>query len=1139
VSASARPSFAASNFVSGSGRARFLLALALLLLGSLVFGVLRSSADAPAVTVEAASQVGFTTAKAKGTVNPEGKETSYHFEFTTQAQFEAEGWNSAGQTPVESVAAGTAAVPVQATLEGLVPGTKYHLRLVAENEDSAGTPSEAEAATFETKAVTPPVVSADDATQVTGTTAHFSGEVTAGGTDPAFNAQCRFEYITDAAFQNHNEVQALYIRATAGVYKLRFEGEETAQLDYNVGAATVQSALEALPSIGPGGITVTPGNGGPPSGNGAKTLFSFILTFPDPIDVPQIGTEAEGLTGPGSNFEMAEVRTLVEGHPEGFGGAQTIACEHGTPGTTSPVEGTSPVEVSADPTGLEPNTVYHLRLTAENQGGQDSDVASNFKTEAVAPVVIPVFGSPVGAHAGVLAGEVNPRDSTVTYQFEWGTDESYGNVAPASPASLGFTDDTAHRVTAQISGLQEDTTYHFRLVATNTETSETTQGEDRTFTPSSATTPPSCPNEPRRAETNSLGLPDCRAYELAMPSQKDYPFGQLGSEVAVAARAGGAIAYKTFGPMPGSVSGSQENFNLARRGPEGWSNTPLSPAQETVPNRPSQPNTSWVAEDLTRIGFYFERPALAPGATPNVFNLYLENTEDMTYTLLTTKPPSPEFGQFAAVDDASTDNKHVFFETLDQLLPEANGGFSTGLYEWEAGQLRYVAIYPDNTTSASIAVLGNGGGGNGNNRITNAVSSDGSRVVWSDINQLYDRINHTSTIRLSASQRSTPDPTGQHRAFFWGASDDGSKVFFTDEEALTDDAVPGAGADLYEYDFASGELTDLSVTSAGAGSKADVQGVVGNSEDGEYVYFVARGDLGGGAEAGAFNLYVSHAGETRYIGTLDQADQAAWGQTYSSQSGQAGVTARVAAQGALAIQSVAPLTGYDNVNPVTETPTKQVYLYSPQGDVLTCVSCRPDGSTPAGDATITPPDYEGSTTRNISADGERLFFDSTDAIVPSDGNGRSDVYEWTEGAAHLISDASDNNPAFFQDASADGNDVFFSTGARLVAQDTDEHRDLYDARVGGGYPRPPVPPASCEGEGCRAAGSSAPNGSSAVTGTFSGPGNPQPHKRKGNAKARAKALKSCRRKHKHEKQKRKKCESRVKKRFANQNGRSK
>ena len=62
--------------------------------------------------------------------------------------------------------------------------------------------------------------------------------------------------------------------------------------------------------------------------------------------------------------------------------------------------------------------------------------------------------------------------------------------------------------------------------------------------------------------------------------------------------------------------------------------------------------------------------------------------------------------------------------------------------------------------------------------------------------------------------------------------------------------------------------------------------------------------------------------------------------------------------------------------------------------------------------------------------------------------------ELVQGCISLISSGDDATPSFFLGASADGSNVFFGTHARLVAQDTDESGDLYDARIGGGFPGP-------------------------------------------------------------------------------------
>ena len=141
----------------------------------------------------------------------------------------------------------------------------------------------------------------------------------------------------------------------------------------------------------------------------------------------------------------------------------------------------------------------------------------------------------------------------------------------------------------------------------------------------------------------------------------------------------------------------------------------------------------------------------------------------------------------------------------------------------------------------------------------------------------------------------------------------------------------------------------------------------------------------------------------------------------------------------------------------------KIYLYEAPTDTtgdgrLACVSCNPTGARPLGYAGIPP----GTRTSNsetggehmprvLSSDGSRVFFDSYDALVPQDTNGRLDVYEWERldhgtctatsatfsgasgGCVSLISSGTGSENSEFADASEDGSDVFFTTGVSLVA----------------------------------------------------------------------------------------------------------
>jgi hypothetical protein len=113
--------------------------------------------------------------------------------------------------------------------------------------------------------------------------------------------------------------------------------------------------------------------------------------------------------------------------------------------------------------------------------------------------------------------------------------------------------------------------------------------------------------------------------------------------------------------------------------------------------------------------------------------------------------------------------------------------------------------------------------------------------------------------------------------------------------------------------------------------------------------------------------------------------------------------------------------------------------------------------------------------------------------------------------------------------------VFFVTADRLVPRDIDSRRDVYDARVGGGFPAPRVLPPVCEGEACQGPLAAPPIFGAPASATFSGPGNlPPPLTPKAKAKLLtgaqklARALKACRAKPKH---RRVACERQARKRY--------
>jgi hypothetical protein len=219
----------------------------------------------------------------------------------------------------------------------------------------------------------------------------------------------------------------------------------------------------------------------------------------------------------------------------------------------------------------------------------------------------------------------------------------------------------------------------------------------------------------------------------------------------------------------------------------------------------------------------------------------------------------------------------------------------------------------------------------------------------------------------------------------------------------------------------------------------------------------------------------------------------------------------------------------------------ELYLFRVGDPGLTCVSCNPTGAAPGGFAepiSITAGQSGANEpawllSRNLSASGKQVFFDTEDALVAGDTNGDEgcepdqayfyavpscqDVYEWEaagagscpqsageQGCIYLLSTGKSPHPSFFADASESGDDAFIFTFSKLVRQDEDDQLDVYDARAGGGLiSQDEMPPVPCEGEACKGGVGSAQQSPSVATQRFSGPGNPKPaHKKAKHRKKR-------------------------------------
>jgi hypothetical protein len=808
-------------------------------------------------------------------------------------------------------------------------------------------------------------------------------------------------------------------------------------------------------------------------------------------------------------------------------------------------EGAEPVAVHADISGLQGASTYHFRLRAKIGGGTETSPDAQFKT--LGP---PVIGdehlvAATDQEAAVKA-LVNPEGFPTGCRIEYGTTPAYGQSTPE--ASVGA-DRTDHVTSLVLGGLEPGTTYHWRFVCENDAVLNggVVEGADRTLTTyRRLTTETGCGNEAFRTGTSAL-LPDCRAYEMVSPVDKN------GADIVGRADDGGSYAYVQARPDGEKLTYSSAfpafgedppnsfviNQYLATRGADGWSNEGIHPPllgrrlgvgvgafREFMAFTPDL-CSAWLLDGQT--------PPLTPDGQEGEPNLVRrQNCEPGAgaFETLTTAPLPEEIANeyvgSRSVQGVSEDGRHAIFRAGAKLTADAATGTHSQLYDRFDGDLHLVSVLPSGKAETKDAEVGGGW----NERLANAVSADGSAVYWTSPNgstqggKIYVRRHPEQGIVsgecVNAARACTIPVSAGTDGFFWAGARDGSGALYSEGN------FKAGTADLYRFNLAT-KASQLVVE--------DIMGVAGASEDLSRVYFVSReaipgsGENGEGEEAqdGQPNLYLSEAGGFEFIATLVAGDVGV------SEPGAVNILAysltggrpatRVTPDGAaIAFQTRAPVGSFDNSAVGSLKPAVEVYLYQAGGE-LRCVSCNPSGARPVarklGEAykprgiretgviaaawipTWEQPQHDSNV---LSEDGSRLFFNANDALVPHDANGAQDVYEWeaagtgrcdTEdpsyfpqngGCIYLISSGQNPFESIFWEASPDGEDVFFTTAASLLPQDPGSI-DLYDARVGGGFPPPPNPP-ECEGEACQSPPPT-PNFGEPASAAYKGPGNVQ------------------------------------------------
>ena len=396
-----------------------------------------TTAIAPVVVTVAATSVTSTGAIMNGTVNANNASTATSFEYGLTTAY------GTSVTAVPSPATGVSATSITYTLTGLVPSTTYHYRAVGVN--SAGTTNGSDL-TFTTSAALATVVTVA-ATSVTSNGAVMNGTVNANNASTVTS----FEYgLTIAYGTSVTAVPSPVtgVSATSIAYTLSGLVPNTT---YHYRAVGVNIAGTA---------------------NGLDLTFTTTAVVPAVVTVAATSVTSTGAIVNGTvNANNASTTTSFE-----YG----LTVAYGTSVTAVPslVTGVSATSIAYTLTGLVPSTTYHYRAVGVNSAGTTNGSDLTFTTSAAAPTVITTAATGVGTNTATLNGTVNANNQTATVTFEYGLTTAYGTIVSATPSSV--TGSSVNSVSAAISGLSLNTTYHCRAVAVNA--TGTTNGNDITFT---------------------------------------------------------------------------------------------------------------------------------------------------------------------------------------------------------------------------------------------------------------------------------------------------------------------------------------------------------------------------------------------------------------------------------------------------------------------------------------------------------------------------------------------------------------------------------------------------------------------------------------------------------------------------------
>jgi hypothetical protein len=709
------------------------------------------------------------------------------------------------------------------------------------------------------------------------------------------------------------------------------------------------------------------------------------------------------------------------------------------------------------------------------------------------------FAGPRSATTARLNGYVNPQGSEATYRFEYSQDGSNWTTLP---------DQTTRRAREQIlvgeelTGLSPNTTYHYRFSVENG--AGLAEGDERTFT-----TRTSAEMQLPKRGVELVNQPDKGNQSLFMQRPR-------GGTPMVAADGNRAI-WNVVAGSPGGNSGTYVNY-LSTRTPSGWvSRALLPPAAEQVGAGGESYKLVSIAPDFRH---FVARASQAEGVEagpPTYVRLDDNQHQDVLESLASSAGNESVYDNVESTNDGS----HVLVWNFETDEVEDIG----------SGTPEIVSIMPDGTPSACGAEFTGVGGPSGvewKHGYNRMASTDASRLYFEAVPNGEPCNTGPQAIFYrdrTAEQTVEVDPgsTSQPVSAMIRATPDGRSLYFITKVSHVVEDTNGA-ADIYRWDAEGDQYTCLTCVVADPGltiSPASGNGpeAVLISNDFSHIYFLSNKELvpGYGTE-GVQSLYVLSGGEVRFVASVGVSNVTRNGEM----SADGNVLVWLQEDGRTQMTSDELASQCPTIEAVGEPICHEFYRYEDSTGSLECISCAP-GRTTVNMASSPGVLFDQA----LSADGSTVAFTTKEPLVPEDINGTYDVYEWRNGAIGLVSDGETVFPAVgifsppkAYGIDAKGENIFFSLiEPGLTGYEQDRFSNLYDARIGGGFPRP-QPPEHCSEESCQGPLQTPPAPSSSDSEDLSGAGNVAPARKDRCAGKRGKPRSRCLHKRKHHRKKR-------------------